>query len=380
WFILGIDKGSTQNALNRFFVHFKAAALLTVMTPQAFSLRRQQVKWEAVREVFQTSVKGSYNEELKYWRGAYLLLAVDGSRVALPADAALRAYYGATGHDKSAATAQASILYDVMNDIIVDARLEPLKVDERTLAEKHLEALAALELDLGGRKPLVIFDRGYPSKEFIKYLQENEIKYLMRVRRGFNAQIDSMLEGSKRLELADGIPVRAVVFTLSGGEREALITNLEEEEVEEDAFPKLYYQRWAIETKYNQVKQKLELENFSGRLVDNIKQDFYAMMTVSNLLACGLREANREARRERSVDGVERKYEYQVNVNHAVGVLKDQLVKILIADDSSVRKQLYMELVSEIKRQVVPVRPNRKVKRKEYLKKPHFHHNHKSNC
>jgi hypothetical protein len=29
----------------------------------------------------------------------------------------------------------------------------------------------------------------------------------------------------------------------------------------------------------------MELENFSGLLVDTIKQDFYAMVTVSNMLA-----------------------------------------------------------------------------------------------
>ncbi|MDR2741077.1 MAG: hypothetical protein LBB98_02865 [Treponema sp.] len=63
--------------------------------------------------------------------------------------------------------------------------------------------------------------------------------------------------------------------------------------MEEEAFPELYYKRWPIETKNNQMKQ--ELENFNGRLVDNIKQDFYAMMTVSNILASSLREANRKA-------------------------------------------------------------------------------------
>jgi hypothetical protein len=46
------------------------------------------------------------------------------------------------------------------------------------------------------------------------------------------------------------------------------------EEVEPEAFSDLYYKRWSIETKYSQLKQKLELENFSGRLVENIKQDF----------------------------------------------------------------------------------------------------------
>jgi hypothetical protein len=52
-----------------------------------------------------------------------------------------------------------------------------------------------------------------------------------------------------------------------------------------------------VETKYNQVKQKMELENFSGRLVDNIKQDFYAMMTASNMLAGGLRKRMKRNRR-----------------------------------------------------------------------------------
>ncbi|MDR1863334.1 MAG: hypothetical protein LBQ67_05370 [Treponema sp.] len=38
----------------------------------------------------------------------------------------------------------------------------------------------------------------------------------------------------------------------------------------------------------------MKRENFSGWLVENIKQDFYAMMTVSNMLSGGLREADKE--------------------------------------------------------------------------------------
>ncbi|MCL2602639.1 MAG: hypothetical protein FWD91_07485 [Treponema sp.] len=40
-------------------------------------------------------------------------------------------------------------------------------------------------------------------------------------------------------------------------------------------FDELYNKRWGIETKYLELKQRLELENFSGRLVvDTVKQDF----------------------------------------------------------------------------------------------------------
>jgi IS4 transposase len=76
--------------------------------------------------------------------------------------------------------------------------------------------------------------------------------------------------------------------------------------MEDAVFRELYYKRWPIETKYNQLKQKFELENFSGRLAEHIKQDFYAMMTVSNMLSSGLREANetipKGRRKERSTN------------------------------------------------------------------------------
>jgi hypothetical protein len=74
------------------------------------------------------------------------------------------------------------------------------------------------------------------------------------------------------------------------------------------------------------------------------------------------------------------KYEYRVNVNHAIGALKDGLIGIPIAEDIFVRNYLYGEPVGEMRRQLVPIRSNRGAGRKNYLKKPRFHHNHKSNC
>jgi hypothetical protein len=179
WFMLSLVKESSQNALERFFPKIKEAVH---MTQQAFSLARQKVKWEAFRELFRASVEGSYNEAIKDWRG-FLLLAIDSSHIALPPDAALREYYGATGRELSAATARASILYDIENDIIVDAAIERLTVDERSLAKGHLNAFGGTGPDFGGRKPIVICDRGYPSNDFIKCQQDRDIKYVMRVRK-----------------------------------------------------------------------------------------------------------------------------------------------------------------------------------------------------
>jgi hypothetical protein len=92
----------------------------------------------------------------------------------------------------------------------------------------------------------------------------------------------------------------------------------------------------ACRNKYKHLKQKHELENFSGRLEDNIKQDIYTMMGVSNMLSSRQRETNEKMPRGRTKE--ERQYEYCANVKHGVGVMKDRLIGILIRDDSLTRK------------------------------------------
>jgi hypothetical protein len=186
-----------------------------------------------------------------------------------------------------------------------------------------------------------------------------------------------MGSGGKDMRLSEGIRTRAIAFRVKSGEREALATNMEEGEMEAAAFLELYYKRWPTETKYNQLKQKFELESFSGRLADNIRQDFHAMMTASNMPAGSLREANEKMPKGKTK---RRRYEYRANANRAAGALKDRLIGMLTTEGRLARKYLYRELVSEIRRRIVPVRPNREVSGKENLKKPRFHHNRKSNC
>ena len=346
------------------------------MSQQAFSAARQKIKWEAFEELFQTSVRGSYNEKWEKWRG-YRLMAADGSFIQLPSDAALVEYYGGLGHEGTSAAALASLLYDLENDIVVDAKIAPVSGNERELVEKHLQELQGMADFNRGHRELIIFDRGYPSHEFIKSLQDKEIAYVMRIQKGFIREWETKGEREGWAALGkSGLHVRAVRIPLEGGGQEILITNLAEMEYE--AFGELYHKRWGIETKYKELKQKLETENFSGRLVDNVKQDFYAMMTAANMLASLVREANRTARKKRKKQ--ETLYEYRVNVNHAVGVFKDRLIRVIIEEDRIARQYLMKETVRQMERRVVPIRPNRGVIRKGCHRKAKFHYNHKSNC
>jgi hypothetical protein len=378
YFMLSMIRESSQNALDRFF---KMNGEDIYMTQQAFSLARQKIKWEAFRELFDYGVKVhyiNYADEIQLWNG-YRVSAIDGSKLSLPNDEPLREYFGTSGAGNKSPTAQGSLLYDVLNNFVLDARMEPMSTDERTLAWMHINHLHALE-SFEEWKELLLFDRGYPSFELIKGLFERKIHFIMRVREKFSIAIDALKRGDYIVELNQNghlIKVRVIKFRLSSGEIETLITNLMDKKISVNTFKKLYFKRWPIETKYNEIKNKLEIENFSGRLVDNIRQDFFVTMLLTNLAADFFTEAQEEVEKEQK--GKENKYKYKVNVNHEIGVLKDRLILAMLEDDDRKRGEKFQEIVDLLQKRLIPIRPNRSNPR-AIPRKAKFHHNHKSNC
>jgi hypothetical protein len=269
-------------------------------------------------------------------------------------------------------------LYDIENDVVVDARIEAMRVDERTLAGEHIKKLAGMA-SFG--KELILFDRGYPSMELIGQLLDAGIDFVMRVREKFDVGIDGLGLGDHLVILEKGgrgpVGVRVVKFRLGGGEVETLITSLREKRHSFGGFKGLYFKRWPIETKYDEVKKKLEVENFSGILADNIRQDFYAAMTLTNI-AAGLYEEAQEGVEE-GQRGKGNKWKYQVNVNHEVGVLKDRLIITLLERNEKKRGAMFKEIIELLRSRLIPIRPNRSIPRRQ-ARKVKFHHNHKSNC
>ena len=359
---------------------FNKIGVDTYMSQQAFSLARQKIKWQAFWDLFVLTVNTHYRiykDKIKRWKG-FRIFAIDGSKQSLPNDPPLREHFGSSGAGNTSPTAQGSALYDILNDIVADARIEPMSTDERTLAKKHISQLITLESFVEWME-LILFDRGYASFELIKELLEAKIHFLMRVRSKFSIAIDELSRGDHLIELEQGeekIIVRVLKFRLDGGEEETLITSIKDRQIGIKAFKVLYFKRWPIETKYDQIKNKLEIENFSGRLVDNILQDFYATMVLTNLATEFINEAQEKV--EENQKGKGNKYEYKVNVNHAIGVLKDRLVQTLCEQDSRRRGEMFEEIIHLLEKRIIPIRPNRSFPRTRRNVK--HHHNHKSNC
>ena len=128
----------------------------------------------------------------------YHLFAIDGTTVALPDKPSLCKAFGGSGRKKDSATASASILYDIENDWIADAAIDPYPTAERTQAMGHMQHLKELGI---ATQSLVLFDRGYPDANFLAFLQANGIRFLMRCKRKWNHVVDETQSDDFTLEL-----------------------------------------------------------------------------------------------------------------------------------------------------------------------------------
>lgn len=376
-FMLNLVRGSTQICLNRFFKNIKGTE--TRMAQQSFSEARNKIKWEACRYLYDKTTDEIYTYGTDTWHG-YRLSGIDGSKVQLPSDNTLRLLYGTAGRGDSAVTALGSTLYDLLNHVILDARLEPMWSDERTLAVGHIDHLR--QMDSFGRE-LIIFDRGYPSFELFKYMIEGDkpISFLMRLRRKFNVSIDKLPIGDHQFVLKQGkesISLRIVKFKLKTGEIETLATDLLDMDLSLEDFRQLYFMRWQIETRYGDLKLKFELENFSGRTQNAILQDFFISALIANIVAVALNEVDPiiDAAREHA----DNKYDYKVNINQAVGSFKDEYIKVLLCKSALKRAYGLSRIMKDISKSLTPIKPGRSVTRNKSPRKSRFHFNQKSNC
>ena len=369
-YLLSMHKASSQAALNNFLEREGIT-----MSQQALSKARSKFDhtpflklFTAVRDAFYGT---EYIDTLCKYNNKFLI-AIDGSNTSLPNLPSLLKKFGGTGSKVSSPTARMSIAYDVLNDFIIDAAFTPLNISERTHAQNHIESVGKI-IDL--ENSIFIMDRGYASKELIEILAEKS-NFLFRLRSKFNTDIDALPLGSHIITMYDNIKVRVVKFTLPSGEIETLLTNLFE--LNESEFKELYFKRWRIEVEYDVVKNKLELPCFGGFSENVIMQDFWITMYLANMVAIIKNEADQEIAEERK--DKDNKYEYQANVNTLIGSMRDRLADAVFSRNPAHRQKKLERIMLEVKKSVVPIRPDDgNTPRYENTRKSSHHHNKRHN-
>lgn len=357
-FMINFVKRTLQRELD----DFSKISSAPNITKQAFSQARQKVSPKAFIHMLNQVNKWYYKETPFEKYKEYRLIAIDGTVLEINDTEELRNEFGyIENQNKKVARARASALYDVENDMIICSKLTHYRCGEREIAENLIDEM----IDLGSYNDLILFDRGYSSKDFITFIESRRLKYLMRVSNGFLKVVVNAPKPDQIIEVKHKekvLKMRVIKFELESGIIETLVTNIFDETISLTDFKELYFKRWGIEVKYNEIKNKLQVENFTGKTVIAIEQDFYATMYLTNMVALAKKDANKAIEEDSKNKNL--KFEYKVNTNVLIGKLKNTLITMIIIKNPWKRSKILKSIQSEIERNIIPIRPGRKIVRK----------------
>ena len=382
-FILQKTVKSIQRHLHEFLNELAGGEMFEPVTAGAWTHARAKLKHTAFIELNEQTVRpwiydAEQNQSLQRWRG-HRLLGVDSSLVRLPDSVELRSQFslvqvtnqlGATG--TRYAEARMSVLYDLLNRVGLDARLEPSRLGEVELA---IEQLAHAQPG-----DVLINDRGFTGYRYLAWHHRLGLHYIARCSTGSFAAAQEMFRRNRagrsqvvrlfassgekaelrRLGLPLELTVRFVSVRLPTGELEVLVSSLlDESRYPTEEYLDVYHWRWNHETFYGVMKGRLDLENFSGQTAEAVRQDFYSTLLLCNVETV-LTGPTATVLKEQTVG-----HDYPKQLNHAVAfhALKDQLLALLYSD------RPVEEVIEKLQRlfmgSPVSVRPHRKVPRRK---------------
>lgn len=366
---------SLQLRLNEFFDRLDQS--LEPASASAWSQARLKLAHTAFIELNQQAVvEPFYAGAGQTWRG-HRLVAIDSSWLHLPSTEPLGREFGwvecknQKGPCGRYVQGRLSVLTDVLNRLALQTFLVGWQTHERTLALDHLKALAVNDLAL--------LDRGFAGYELFARFIGQQRHFVCRCSKStFNeanrlfaadqAQASVVVTLSapngtvselRAAGVALEIQVRLVTVRLRTGELEVLATSL----LEEAAYPtedvgKLYGQRWGIETYYQLLKSRLDLENFTGRSVEAVRQDVHATILLSNLESVLTRDTQQLLQAQSAESGAAAR---QVNRAVSFHALKHHMIELVLSQEppAKVLQKLQRLFITA----ALSRRPDRKVPR-----------------
>lgn len=373
-FMMNFLRKSLSLEIENFVKHIRSVIgfnSFSNFSKSAFVQCRSKIRPEVFKHLSNKLIEEFYSnndESIKLWN-EFRLLAVDGSRMTLPDTQELEEIYGKTKNQSKTGVVQArvSVLYDVLNKFVIDGSLSPLSIGESKLALDHLE--------FSTKGDLIIYDRGYPSFNLIYEHYERGIDFLIRTKADFNNVTRKFYESGLNTDIVKMYPVKnwklsekpysedtykevRLVRVELPCEAEILITSLcDRERYPNLIFKDLYFLRWEVETFYDELKNKIKAEHFSGYSQHSIQQDFYVALFVSNVQSLIVGEINDELAKESEGN----KYQYKVNNNLSYGFMKDRVITLFFSDIEM--SMIIAELRELFKKHTIPIRPNRKFER-----------------
>ena len=352
----------------------------TQISKPGYLKQRMKLNPAAFVDLYQFHNRNFYSdpEAELYTVNGFLVLAADGSDINIPTTPETLALYGdASRRGKPCAQIGLGCLYDTLNRMILDADINRVSFNEMAVAEKQI---ASVRETIGDHPFMVTMDRGYPSIPAFLRMIDSRIYFVVRLKSSdFKAEqqalssddedVDINLTRNRRAHYMrtadeaivmsrDSFPLRMVRVWLDKEhtEYEVLATNLPRDLFPTECFWEIYHLRWRIETAYQTLKDRLQMENFTGTKPTLIEQDIYSTIYVSNIAEDIARDIEQE-----QADHLKNDYKHRMAVNRTlcIGLLKSDLIYILLEKDRKKQDELFQQLYDEISENIVPVRPDR---------------------
>ena len=266
------------------------------------------------------------------------LLAVDGSTLRVPKTDETAAHFGVIKYVNGKKTremnrveAKATVLFDLLNKIPVSAKLTPGRTNDIKACRQHLVDLKP--------KDIVIADRAFGSYRFFSEITAHKADFIVRCKaKTFSKhhELDASSELNDRTvllfpnsyipqgETSESLKVRFIKVSLPNGETEILATSLLDAKKFPTAdFGDLYHLRWGIETYFQVLKSRLCIDNFTGKSVESVYQDFYSTIFLSGWETILTADANEELSLRPTTNLL------QVNKAQSFHVIKHTIIKMM---------------------------------------------------
>jgi hypothetical protein len=374
-FIVRRSTKSLQVILNEFIMKYNSD---TTITNSAYSQARKKIKYSAFKNLYEgiTTLHNELAGDTYKRIFGFRCIGIDASKIILPNTTEITDFFGATrihtqlGDLGTYAHTLFECAYDVLNNLVVQASLNHCKSNEIDLASKMLPSFK--------EDDLLIFDRAYGSYDLISALVQSNKQFIIRLSKASFAESQMMFnedspwtkivtlsvprDKSKTIKeagLPETVQVRLVKVMLSTGETEVLITSLLDDQYIQEDFKKLYWLRWGVETFFGKIKGRLTLENFTGKTLESVLQDFWATIFLSNLETIVTAGAQKQI--DDKITSSPEKLEKKINKAVSFNAIKNSAFELFLSLDN--KRELLAKLTNLFMTNTCVVRKDREVPR-----------------
>lgn len=321
--------------------------------------------------------------DIKKYKG-YRLFAVDGSDLHIATDPDNPdTYFQNNPGEKGFNLLHLNAMYDLCNRLYVDSCIQPRRYENENKALTDMVDRSCIKDNV-----ILIADRGFESYNIFAHIEKKGWNYVIRVKDTassggilsglhlpttgeFDITIQRILTRKQTKEIKAHpeiyrflpnnstfdfldihtnkfypITFRIVRFKIADDSYETVITNLNQSDFPPGELKELYKKRWGIETSFRELKYAVGLTHFHAKKVEYIAQEIFARMIMYNFSEMITSHVVIQHR--------DTQYAYQVNFTVAIHICRYFFRNNVLSPD----------VEALILKNILPVRPGRKDKRK----------------